>query len=326
MVDNKVAAFIAKNLDFENGGGYKSIATVPYPKGSVVKKGQARNLDDLVNSGVINEDQKNGLTNGTLTYVTFPDGTYSGEQITNGFVTRQKNVKTQQYEYFVKTYSWVVIPQKPNNSGLTFGLGYDVDGKSPQALASYVGITIPESGVVHDAIMGAAGAKKIAALKNYFTYYDSVWKTKQLQVPFKRAVLVTPPIMKSKDFLGNGVKQSAKIYIKNGQKTNSLLLRIFEPSFGYFYNEGNTHQFLNEFEKIYFLSLAYNKGVSFLMPDISGNAKKLPAQIARRAIHSFNTHDMRYHQYSLSISEISHHQPIANILNSLSVNNYFLNL
>ena len=29
---------------------------------------------------------------------------------------------------------------------------------------------------------------------------------------------------------------------------------------------------------------------------------------------------------SLSLSEISHHQPIANILNSLSVNNYFLNL
>lgn len=326
--DNKVPAYIAKNFDFENGGGYSAIADVPAPQGSVVKKGQARNLDDLVNSGMIDEDKKNGLVNGTLKYVTFPDGTYSGEQITNGFVTRQKNVKTKQYEYFVKTYSW---NQKsgttPNSSGLTFGFGFDVGGKQAQDLADYVGTTIPTSGLIHDAVMGAVQHKRLDALKNYFTYYDSVWKTTQFQVPFQRAVLKTIPLMKSQQYLGGGVNAAAKTFIKSGQKTGSLLLRTFEPSFGYFFNEGNIHQYLNEFEKVYFLSLVWNKGTGSLMPYLKGTPRKVVlSQIAKRAIHAFNVHDMRYHQYSLAHSQISHQQKIANILNSITVNNYFLNL
>jgi len=318
-VSQQVGAYMAKNFDFENEA-FKTTPDVPAPSRSA-PQGAARNLSDLVNSGAISAAAQAGLQNGSIKYAKITDGTYASELIKDGYVS--KNTKTG--DFFVYICTWNEQPKQPNNSGLTFGFGYDIgQNDSLSAFQDYTGITVPDSGTLHDAVTDALGKKKIPALDNYYLYYDSVWKTPQAQMTFQQGVLKTVPLMKSAQYMQNAVIYAGKKYIVQGQKSSNLYLRIFQPSFGFFFNEGRIHQFLNEMEKVFLLSLAWNKGAGSLNPF---NTKKPSYQpIAKRAIHSFNTHDIRYAQHAMLLSEITHHATLANMLNSVAMNNYFQNI
>jgi hypothetical protein len=164
--------------------------------------------------------------------------------------------------------------------------------------------------------MNALGSTRINAMHNYFTYYDSVWKG--LHISFERAVEKTIPKMKGAGYLEGAIKLLAKNHIKNNVKTSELFLRIFQPYFGYFYNEGKNNQFLNEVEKVFLLSLSWNKGNGSVNQN---QPKEYLQNIAKRAIHTFNTHDYRYLAYAIKESQISHRQKI---LDFIKDNNVFI--
>ncbi|MDR1345905.1 MAG: hypothetical protein LBK03_04295, partial [Bacteroidales bacterium] len=132
-VQKLVSAFIAKNFEYENAN-YIDIAHIPYPQGSIKKQGGARDLTVLVNSAIISQDTKTKLENESIKYAKITDGTYTGEEITNAYVSKSKG------SFYIYTYTWNETTNKPNSSGLTFGFGYDIgQNKSLDNFNDYTG-------------------------------------------------------------------------------------------------------------------------------------------------------------------------------------------
>ena len=337
FVEKHVPAYIAKNFEYENPGKYVSTAHIPYPVGSIKKLGaNARDLTTLVNSEIISQDTKTKLEKGDVRYAKITDGTYDNEEIKNAYVA--KSTDKNDNKFYIYVYSWNETSNKPNSSGLTFGFGYDIGKNKKLAdFNDYIGSNITaDSGVKYTAVMGALGATRMNAMHNYFTYYDSVWKDKDLQISFERAVEKTMPKMKSDSYLRGAIKFLAKNHISNNVKTSELLLRIFQPTFGYFFDEGNVNQFLNEVEKVVLLSLSWNMGngsvnqnkepakdkAGNILLDENGDILLDYPNIARRAIHAFNTHDYRYLKYAVLKSKISHRGEILKLLKEYTTYNY----
>lgn len=315
FITGKVGAYIAKNFQYENEF-YVNHAHLPFHKNSVVNKGAARDLTQLVNAtpAVISAQIKTQLENGTIQYAPVTDGTYKingvTEAINGGFIFKDPD----DGKFYIFNFSWFEPPK--NSSGITVGFGYDTGARADyQGFLNYTGLSIPATGMVHDVVSDALGKKKIEAMKRYFPFYKLVWD--DLVIPYDTAVVNTPPIMKN-DYMKPSIDTLAKNYIKAGAKTTKLLLRTFQPSFTYFYLEG-TPQYLNEVEKVFFLSQAYNTGTGSLNPY---STKPYLYGRARRAIHAFNTHDYRYLKYACQQSGIAHKAKIIKLLSILNVYNY----
>ena len=215
------------------------------------------------------------------------------------------------------------------SSGITLGFGFDLQFRTKINQVTEYTEWQNLSDSDKEAISNAIGqnGKNAKQCKN-----NSFWTNHTID--FEIAVRNTPKFIQ--DYIKEAINLLAINHLttdpitKLKEKDIDLYLRIFQSNFKYFYNDG-INQFLNEIEKIFLLSQSWNTGNGSLnqdrQPKKDKNGKILIdyASRAKRAIHSFNTHDLRYLKYTVLNSGIKHNSLILDILNRYETYKYFQN-
>ncbi|MDR3706607.1 MAG: hypothetical protein P4L28_11970 [Paludibacteraceae bacterium] len=266
FANQKVPAYMAKVMEDENPKSTflskkKNIVHFPANVNKTIKTTtySISSLSDLASQGLISYASASYLQSAPVN---------SFAKILNGSQARGYYlVKSSDSSLFILNN---IIAA--NNSGCTIGMGFDMGQHTFAEFTTYTRFNITNS--TDNAVFQEAIKKhrhQAAAL--YKSYANTVFPKYPIDYDF--AVQQTMPFMKT-SYLKVGLDNNgASNYFKvQGSKTN------------YFYNTSST-PYLNEVEKMVFLSQLYNGGANILK---SSTRSKL-------IIHAFNTHDYRWLKY-----------------------------
>ncbi|MGG9960013.1 hypothetical protein [Ferruginibacter sp. SUN106] len=300
-------AYMVKNFEYENARKkYNPRPHLPV-KGGKVDKGSPRDLEELLQSNIITTIQKTALENGAK---------YVEIKGKGGFVVKEVDKK----EFYLYDFSW---PRNSGNeSGITFGLGYDIgkrlEEKTPKKnLLAYISPDPETTKILNEfdvILVKAIGKIQEDAMRHFYPFFDMFWK--HILMDYQKMVPATVKLMKN-EYLEKSLNAIAIRYTT--EKNLPLLLTIYQPFFKPFYND-NGDQFLNEIEKVVFLRASYNKGAGSLNPYHTKNPSL--GESTRRFIHAFNTHDYRYLVYAVRKSKFANIPEVLNLMNTLDVFRY----
>lgn len=239
--------------------------------------------------------------NAVLTYmvtnnvITAADKTFFLTSAINSFKVRKSASSANGY-YVVKesaTLLSCIVVSGSNNSGLTIGMGYDMGQQSDEAyFYTYTGFVLTAGSV--DALLytEALGKSGNQAASLYEAFKDTIIPTHTLS--YDVAVEHTVPLMEDKFLEPSLIK-----FIRGGtghviSAANKVLKVFQEDANGAFFN-GNAIQYMNEFEKMLYLSQIYNAGVNSITMETS--APNNTKNRSRYFAHAINTHDYRWLKY-----------------------------
>lgn len=307
FLTNKVNAFQAKAFNWENTKYYWNNKGGKYPHLPLGGKSTTENtydLQHLVDAGVITDVQKTTLEAVKLAdfgYVAISDGTFTidgkAKTLNGGFVYKKK----ANAAFYINDYAVT----STHKSGVTYGFGYDTGANTDYAkLLDYIDKT-SLTGLTETIVKDSLGKKAKEAMKYFDPFYKVVWKG--IALDYNTTIVKSVPFMQSKyldPIFKNNFRQ--REFWKTAWVVNNTM---YYKAGGYMMN--------NEMEMAYFATHSYNKGPASVQIHASRGTtktKKIYDARARRSIHAFNTHDIRYLRRAANVSKIAHFLEVMKML------------
>lgn len=300
----------ATTFNWENPKSYFNIKGkyphLPYSNGSTHNT-NSYDLTHLVNATVITSAKKTSLEaikTEDFGYVEIADGSYviNGQtKILNGkYLFKKKN------ETVFKIYDFYWSNPK-NNSGITFGFGYDIGGRSDyNGLLDYLNLSAANvTGIKQTVLNNSLGKRKIDAMKEFFPFKEVVWDTIKLE--YNVTIDKTKPILQD-EYLNNIIQNIVK---------SREYLKIYHSSQPLFYKNDEI-KIINIAELCIYSTFIWNRGADRANLNYDSNStsnyKRRRAAHARFLIHAFNTHDIRWLRCFVQQSGITHTDKVLTFL------------
>lgn len=286
---------------FNNKGKYPHL---PYYKGST-HVANTYELGHLKTANVITVAQKTALealATADFGYEEISDGTYTINGISktlNGkYVFKEKNEST----FKIYDFSWYVPAGKTNNSGITFGFGYDIGaGKTYTNLLDYINVSASSVSSLKETVLKKGlGKKKIDAMKEFYPFKSVVWDT--ITLDYDITIGKTKPILQSSNYLGN---------IISWVVANRKCLKIYKATETDFYKNDEL-KILNVPELCMYSTFVWNTGGGRAIIDSKNSESRARGRILN---HAYNTHDIRWLRYFVDVySGIAHNDKVIKFL------------
>jgi hypothetical protein len=222
----------ATTFNWENPKGYFNkkgkYPHIPYFKGST-HVANTYDLGHLKTATVITAAQKTALeavATADFGYEEISDGTYTingtSKTLNGKYVFKEKNEST----FKIYDFYWHVPAGKTNNSGITFGFGYDIGaGKTYTKLLDYIKVSSSSVSTLKETVLKKGlGKKKVAAMKEFYPFKNVVWDT--IALDYNITIGKTKPILQGSKYLG---------HIIGWIVANRKCLKIYKSSESNFY-------------------------------------------------------------------------------------------
>ncbi len=289
---------------------------IPYSKGKASAKSNIYNLSHLKSAGVITlaqETKLNAIALANFGYEEISDGTFTingaSKKINGKYVIKEKNEST----FKIYDFSW---SSTKNNSGITFGFGYDIGGRSNyNSLLNYINETSANvTGLKKTVLQNALGKHKILAMKEFYPFKKEVWDT--ISLDYNITIGKTLPLLQGDD------SQSTQKYLKriiDYVIKNRLYMKVYDNSENQFYKDDSL-KVLNVAELCVYSTFVWNRGDGRAN---LGSRATTNVNHAKRLIQAINTHDIRWLRYFIERSKIFHTPKVLLFLNLEGIIKHF---